>query len=699
MQLFALTIFLSAFLLFLVQPIVAKQLLPWFGGSAAVWTTCMVFFQSALLAGYGYSDWLARRPLRSQARLHGMLAAASLVALPIVPAATMRPTDGADPVGRILLLLAVTIGLPYFVLSTTGPLLQAWFARAFPDTRVYRLYALSNVGSMLALLAYPIAIEPAATAWWQSIGWSAGYALFVLLIIGAAGFALRRAAAMPSAASAVGPQHAAGSAAAALAASSVPSSATELTHAPSIGQQALWLLLAALGSTLLLTVTTHITQNVASVPFLWVLPLSLYLLSFILCFDGQGWYRPRVIAAASMVLGALMVAGLVWRLDDDWKVATALMPIKQAVPLYCAGLFVACMFSHGELAARKPAAAHLTRFYLMVSAGGAAGGVLVGVAAPLVLPYYYEFPAAVTLLVTLATVLVAVPWLRLLGLAALVACVAAFWQHVQLLAADTVLMRRDFYGTLRIKEAGNDERNRVWRLLHGVILHGEQYRAPDFRRLPTTYYGETSGVGRAIHTLRKLSPGEQRIGLVGLGTGTLAVYGRAGDVYRFYELNPQVLRVASEQFTYLADSRARIETALGDARLSLEREAPQRFDVLAIDAFSSDSIPVHLITQQAMHAYARQIAPHGVVAFHISNRYLDLAPVVRQLADAAGMQAVRINDEPASDSWLQRSDWVLVTRNAALADALRAAGGEDVPQRPELRAWTDDFNNLWQVLK
>lgn len=316
MPLFALAILRSAFLLFLVQPIVAKQILPWFGGSAAVWTTCMVFFQSALLGGYAYADWLARRPMRRQAWLHGLLAAAGLAALPIVPDAGWRPDGDTEPIGRILLLLLATIGLPYFVLSATGPLLQAWFARTFPQRHVYRLYALSNIGSMSALIAYPLLVEPASSARAQSIGWSLGYGVFVLLVAASAWRASRPPARgphpMPGRATEAPP---------AADLSRLDAARTDPRDRPRAAEQALWLLLAALGSVLLLAVTTHLTQNVASVPFLWVLPLSIYLLTFILCFDGRGWWRPTAGTAAAVVLGALMAAGLVWRLDPGLRPA------------------------------------------------------------------------------------------------------------------------------------------------------------------------------------------------------------------------------------------------------------------------------------------------------------------------------------------------------------------------------------------
>ncbi len=689
MPLFAVTITLSAFLLFLVQPVIARQILPWFGGSAAVWTTCMVFFQVVLLAGYAYSDFVIRRLApRRQAVVHGVLVLASLAFLPITPSASFKPEDADNPIGRILLLLAATIGLPYLILSTTGPLVQAWFARTYAHARVYRLYALSNVASMLALVAYPPLIEPLVTGKMQSLGWSVGYALFAALAIAAAWHAARSHGVLGAEPSTPAATHA--------------TPAQPDTRAPAAREQALWLLLAALGSVLLLAITTHITQNIASIPFLWILPLAIYLITFILCFDGSGWYRPRWYGVLGCVMVVLMLGGLGWR--PDWsglKIRSGLLPLDEAVPLYAFGLFVLCMFCHGELVARKPAPAFLTRFYLMISLGGALGGVAVGIVAPLAFDWYWELPIA---LVVLAAVLLYLTRGRIqwIATATLAAAIVLAWFYQESVRKDTIEVSRNFYGTLRVKSANADDAaDARWRLLHGVITHGEQYRSPAKARIATTYYGESSGVGRAIVTLRARAQGQpQRVGLIGLGVGTLATYGRAGDTYRAYELNPAVLELARRRFTFLSDSKAEVQTALGDARLVLQREAPQHFDLLAVDAFSSDSIPVHLITREAIHAYRRHVADDGVIAFHISNRYLDLTTVVLRLAEEIGWSAIRVVDDPRDNSALYRSDWVLVTANKALIDALAVqhAVTPIVPD-PTLPVWTDDFNNLFRILK
>lgn len=673
MALYALTIFTGAFLLFLVQPIVAKQILPWFGGSAGVWTTCLVFFQVLLVFGYAYSDWTTRKLApRMQIALHVALLLASLAWLPIVADASWKPTGDEDPTWRILGLLAATIGLPYFLLATTGPLVQAWFARTFPAGTVYRLFALSNFASLLALIAYPFAVEPWVTTLQQSYGWTAGYALFVALNMAAGLYSLRQQARYTAAAPAV--------------------AAANDGPRPGPGRYALWLILSAMGSFMLLGVTNHITHDVASVPFLWILPLTIYLVTFILCFEGRGWYRRRVFFAPLL----LIVAAMAWALHADQGV----MDIKYAIPLYSAGLFVACMFFHGELADLKPAPRYLTTFYLMVSLGGALGGMFIGFVAPKLFNTYYEFGIGLVVTLLLAAYLTRrmTPVVPLVAIG--MAGVAAFnvYQYVDLLSRDARVMARNFYGTLRVKDIGSVESGEGVRLLmHGVIMHGEQFLTPARQTIPTTYYGPSAGVTRAIKSAQ-IAP--VRVGVIGLGTGTLAAYGRPGDVFRFYEINPQVVEIAQKEFSFLGKSGARVEIVLGDARLALEREPPQQYDLLAIDAFSSDSIPVHLLTREAMAVYLRHMKPDGIIAFHVTNRFLRLAPVVKRIADEFNLHTALIVDDAEDDDSLAKTDWVLVSASRARLEHRDIAGAAtQIAEIPGLRLWTDDFNNLFQILK
>ncbi|WP_213956042.1 fused MFS/spermidine synthase [Variovorax sp. dw_954] len=672
--LFAGTIFTSAFLLFLVQPLIAKQILPWFGGSAAVWSICMVFFQVVLLAGYAYSDAVTRRlSVKAQARLHVALLLLSLAFLPIVTSARWKPAGSEDPTLWILGLLLGTIGLPYFLLSTTGPLVQSWLSRTPWGAQVYRYFSLSNLASLASLLSYPVLIEPHSSLLRQAQGWSWAYAAFVLLCIGTTLYAARQGTATPTAG----------------AAEAVPAP-TAHAQAPGIADYLLWLGLPALGSWLLLAITNHITQNVAAIPFLWVLPLSVYLLTFVLCFESDRWYRRGFFLPATAVMLVLCAFGLQDSLGSD---------VKTALPLYVIGLFVLCMFFHGEMARMRPAPQYLTRFYLMLSLGGAIGGIAVGLVAPHVLPAYYELGLGLILSALAGAAVLRGRRLGWAGGMVVAACCAVFLAlQVRSDSTGAREMTRNFYGSLAtIDTRRDDPADNVRKLFHGSIKHGEQFLAPARRREPTTYYGASSGVGLAI---AEAPQGPRRVGLIGLGAGTLAVYGRAGDVFRVYEINPQVFELADTEFTFLHDSPAQIERVLGDARLALEREEPQQFDVLAVDAFSGDSVPIHLITEEAMGVYLRHVKPDGVIAFHVTNRFLALAPVVAEIAKAQGLHAVLVHDEAEHNDALRRTDWVLVSRSAARLDreSIRSAS---VPVTPieGLQAWTDDFNNLFGVLK
>jgi hypothetical protein len=593
-----------------------------------------------------------------------------------VPGAFWKPVGTENPSWLILGMLAATIGLPYFLLSTTSPLVQAWFARRFPGRSPYRLFALSNFASMLALVGYPFLLEPWVVTREQAWGWSIGYVLFVGLCA-AAGFASLRPP-VPSADADVG--------------DAAPPDALPADDAapPTLARQGLWIALAAMGSFLLLAVSNHVTQNVAAVPLLWIVPLSLYLVTFILCFDGTGWYKRDIFL--SMAAAALGV--MAWTQADP----SLTHELAIQIGVFCVGLFLACMFCHGELVRLKPAPRYLTRFYLMISLGGAIGSIVVGVLAPLVLPAYFELGAGIVLCALLLLWQVRRDPLvfGVLGVAALLVAIGCGIWTVREFYDGTIAATRNFYGVLRVWESGSDDNARR-SLIHGTIMHGNQYRDPKLRKEPTTYYTASSGIGRAIESLHpRVEP--VKVGIIGLGTGTIAAWGAKGDVYRFYDINPAVLTIARRDFTYLADSEATIETALGDARLVLEREPPQVFDVLAIDAFSSDAIPVHLITSEALAIYRRHMKPSGIIAFHVTNRFLDLVPVVEALAHAHGLAVAWVADD--GDGMASRSDWVLLSADPdALEKPLIAEATTPIQPRRDWRLWTDDFNNLVQVLK
>jgi SAM-dependent methyltransferase len=671
MILYATTIFLSAFLLFQVQPLIAKVILPWFGGSAAVWTICMLFFQLLLLAGYVYSHAYVRLRIPARRQLHIALLAVAAATLPLAASTAWEPEGGEDPTWRILGLLATSVGLPYFALSTTGPLVQAWYARSHEGAAPYRLFALSNLGSMLALVSYPLAVEPLLALGRQAALWSAGFVLFAL-------------------------------ACAMLAWRSKGADAQFLaggeSDKPGPGLQALWAALACCASLLLLAFTSHMTLNIAAIPFLWVLPLALYLLSFVLCFEASGWYR-RWLFLPLVAAGFAGVCVTLTRSNPS---------IWTLIPLYSATLFAACMVCHGELARSKPHPQHLTGFYLMLALGGAAGGVLVGLVAPNVFEDLYELPVGMLALSSLVIVALLrdrasvlhgrwrIPaWIGFLALT--VALAVALYRTYAENSADIRVTSRNFYGVLNVRDTGEGP-DAMRMLSHGTIVHGKQFLEPERRDWPTSYYGRTSGVALAILDSRERGP--LRVGVVGLGAGTLAAYGRTGDVFRFYDINPNVVELARTEFTFLKDSPAKLEVALGDARLSLEREPPENFDVLALDAFSSDAIPVHLLTVEAFKTYLRHMKPGGILAVHISNRYLDLVPVVQQAARHLSLEVRQVENDDDDDKGVYRSDWMLLSASpAAFEGKLLKEAADRIDAVPRVKLWTDDYSDLYRILK
>ncbi len=684
---FAVTVFLGAFLLFQVQPLLGRYILPWFGGGPSVWTSCMLFFQALLLVGYAYAHGVASwlRPSR-QGAVHLVLLAVSLWAIPIDPdAALWRTADDVDPTGTILLLLLVTAGLPYVILSATSPLLQHWFHAAAPGKSVYRLYALSNAGSLLALLSYPFVVEPLFAVRRQADLWSAAYVVFVAVCAWCA-WRVRRS-----------PE-------AALAGIEEEASGKRAVDAKASASQMLgWLALSAVGSTMLLATTNQMSQEIAVVPFLWVLPLALYLLTFILCFESDRWYHRAAYGFA--LAGAAPAASVA-------TAAGGLFPLEAQTLIFSAALFVGCMVCHGELARLRPAGEQATRFYLTVAAGGALGGVLVAVAAPRMFPDYWEFPLSLA-----ACCLAALwGWIRIgewrpgSGAAVLapppallVALFAVGYTFGVQALEESVVTKRNFYGVLRVTEE-RDAGGAYRRLTHGKTEHGTQYLDPAKRRLATTYFGPGTGAALALENHPKRRRGEAlSIGVVGLGAGTLAVYARPGDRLAFYEINPQVVATAREYFSYLDDAPVAVEILGGDARLRIEREmgadAPERFDILLVDAFTSGAIPVHLLTAEAGEIYARRLAEDGLLLFHITNRFLDLAPVLRGMAERLGMTALRVTSKGDDTRGTNDAVWMILTRDQEFVGDPVVRAGLDAEQPAETLHWTDDFAGLWQVLR
>jgi len=690
MLLYALTILVSAFLLFQVQPIIAKIILPWFGGSAAVWTVCLLFFQLALLAGYSYAHALIRycKP-RAQMLIHSGLLVLSLLALPIYPGAQWKPAPMADPTWGIVSLLAAKIGIPYFLLSTTGPLLQAWYARSFKGAMPYRLYALSNAGSMFALLSYPFLFEPVFRTHQQAAMWSVAYGVFILIC---AATAIR-------------------SGKTALVDVAPFDITTDMAGEPD-GQAAptrrhywLWLALPAIASLMLLAITNHLSQNVAAIPFLWVLPLSIYLITFILCFEGGWYWRNPYLQLLAVAFGSMA-----YSIGADM---TGNIQIYVLVPLFSMGLFVVCMVCHGELTRMKPHPKYLTHFYLMISAGGALGGLLVGLVAPNVLNGFYELPLGMIACSVLVLIVLKqdpeASWFKrltqpapLVGIFLTAALSVFIGFQIYNSAHGARLLVRNFYGGLKVRDSGPDTDPTATRsLTHGTINHGEQFLYAPKRDLPTTYYGPNTGIGVAIR--EKGKSGAVRVGVIGLGTGTIAAYGRWGDYYRYYEINPLVPWIARTQFTFVPDCKAKLDIAMGDARLSLEselkRNGPENFDVLAVDAFSSDSIPVHLLTVEAMQLFFQHLKPDGILAVHISNRYLDLEPVLVGESQALKKTA-RVFDTDDDDTQdVFGATWVLLISPPAQFDDEEIKASEPLASKRSVRLWTDDYSNLFKILK
>lgn len=679
----ALAIFLGSCLLFLVEPMVAKRLLPLLGGSSAIWITCLVFFQVALLLGYLLAHWLVThlKP-RAQAGIYGALLAAGLLLLGL----NTRPEPHAStlhPVLSVFWVLTSLIGLPFLLLSAAGPLLQAWYARSFHSgtssgssqqmVPPYRLFALSNFGSLLALVLYPWLIEPRFDLHVQTVAWTIGYAVFAV----ACGVVLWRGSALRGDDVVV---------------RDTSANNETVEPAPSVADRLLWLSLAACGSLLLCATTSYLSQNVAAIPLLWILPLVAYLLSFVLVFQGKLYPRQIVLG----LLGVMLVS-LGYELYDVRET----LPIKVAIIFFCSALLIICIFCHGELHRLRPAPRYVTSFYLLIAAGGALGAIFVGIAAPLIFTANYEFACGLVFTSVLAfavTWQLGVPW-RVGSFLMTAAMVTVIFFQTRGYKQDAILQERSFYGALRVTETRDPQMGADRTLIHGTILHGEQYFADKWRKVPTTYYAEDSGVGLALRLCCSGRP--KRVGIVGLGAGTVAAYGRKGDVFRFYEINPQVETIAKDFFSYLQDSAAQIEIVPGDARLSMAQEPPQKYDVIVVDAFSGDAIPVHLLTTQAVKLYQRHLRPGGILAVHISNRYLNLGPVVQQQADYAGLQAVLITSDRENDRGDAEftADWVLVTADKNfLAQKEVAEAGETIENKPGLRLWTDDYNSLLPII-
>ena len=667
--LFATAVFLGAFLLFLVEPIAAKQLEPVLGGSAAVWITCLVFFQTALLCAYLYAHWMARH-------LHWRMYFALLIAAQAFAIGWCTHHEGAGggsthPILAVFAILGTTIGLPFLILGTTSPLMQVWWARLHSSGIPYRLFALSNLASVLALAAYPTLVEPHLTLEAQRITWCAGFALFAII---SAILAWRARLAITL--------------------SPIPQSTSTEDGPPApIAQKLLWILLPMGASMQLSAVTSYITANVAAIPLLWILPLAVYLITIILAFEFPR-LLPRGIVSRFLILMLASVGYAFTKQDVEW-------PLRISIAFFLVEAFASCLFCHTEAYRLRPRrASESTMFYLLFAAGGALGSFVIGIAFPLILRFNLDLVITCCFTALLAFL---VTWndgwsARMLwGVATAIIAVQIFWINTVNLRSTSVAVR-NFYGALRVKQTFGIPGTTVRTLTNGNVEHGTQIFGTDLQRhTPTSYYAEDSGVGLALRFCCDGHP--RKIGVIGLGAGTIAAYGRPGDIIQFYDINPAVEPIARNVFTYIRDSGANVSIINGDARTSLAGEAPQNFNVLVVDAFSGDAIPLHLLTTQALALYRRHLAPGGIIAFHISNRHVDLEPPIAALAEAAGMQARHVYTLANEPKGEYTATWMLVTDNTAFFQQPELVAHAFFPEtRPGLRPWTDDFSSLLPVL-
>jgi len=667
-SLFASAVFLGAFLLFLVEPIAAKQLVPVLGGSAAVWITCLVFFQTALLCAYLYAHWMARRAQWILYFAFLVLGFASAVCWCVYHAGVGG--GSVHPILAVFAVLTSTIGLPFLALGTTSPLMQIWWARLNDSGVPYRLFALSNLASLLALALYPTLIEPRLTLQTQRIAWVCGYAVFAC-ICGTLAWKARKATDRIRASAEV---------------------AEEGTRAP-IEQKLLWVLLPMGAAMQLSAVTSYITANLAAIPLLWILPLGVYLLTIILAFEFPR-LLPRSIVARFLILMLASLGYAFTKQDAEW-------PLRISIGFFLIEAFASCLFCHSEAYRLRPRrASESTMFYLLFAAGGALGTFIVGIAFPVIFRFNMDlvvtccFTAVLALLVTWRD---GWNWRMLWGVATVSMAVLVVWIMI-VNQRDTEVAVRNFYGALRVKQTFGFPGATLRTLTNGNVEHGTQiFGTDEQRRTPTTYYAEDSGVGLALRFC--CGTGARKIGVIGLGAGTIAAYGRPSDRIQFYEINSEVEPIARGVFTYMRESAAQISVIPGDGRTSLDAEPPQGFNVLVVDAFSGDAIPLHLLTRQALSLYRSHLAPGGIIAFHISNRHVDLEPAIAALATSAGMEARHVYTLANSARGEYTATWMLVTDDAAFFRQPELVAHAFYPETKRgFRPWTDDFSSLLPVL-
>jgi hypothetical protein len=685
------SVFISAFLIFQIQPIISKIILPWFGGGASVWTTCMLFFQFFLLIGYLYAYILTKiLKVRHQIVVHLVVLLCSLFLLPYSISDIQNTLSGGAPTWAVLKVLFMGLGFPYLILSANTPLLQHWFTRETNAANPYRLYAISNIGSFLALVSYPVLIEPFMTLDWQVKLWSSIYYIFVLLVACIFFIVVKQ----NNNNSHFIPEHI-------------------INPKVSFFRLILWFMLSALGVVLLVSTTNALTQNVPPVPFLWLAPLAIYLLTYVVTFSNFGIYVRYLWLPLFMLLS--FVALLIYFIGGQFDIITQLL-------IYLLILLCGCMICHGELNSLKPKQGNTTLFYLVLSGGGVFGSFLVSFVAKSVFDEFLEFPLAIFSVLVLATA--SLLWNKqvLLAEAKPNLAVIVNHRHLSILAAGSAVVSlvwllafnklnnqyqqydiakaRNFYGILTVKDIaeGNVHERR---LIDGTTSHGSQSLPLSKSTVPLSYYRPGTGAQLVLEQLS--SDNKLQVGIIGLGVGALAAYGRSGDHYTFYELNPLVSDFAYKYFSYLDSSQAEVEVKLGDARVSLQHELDlgqnNGFDLLIIDAFSGDLIPTHLMTHEAFLLYQQHIKTQGVMALHISNRHLSLLPVIIQHSITLDMQ-VMLFETPGNGNE-HDAQWVVLTNNSRITQSPNLIYKQSVISKEQYKKvlWTDDYSSLLPILK
>jgi len=694
---FAITTFISAFLLFQVQPMLAKYILPWFGGSPTVWSTCMLFFQFGLLIGYSYAHILSKFfDSKKQVIIHFTILIISLLLMPITPSESLKPDSVSSPIWDIIILLGSTVGFPYVMVSSTGPLLQHWFSKKFTDKSPYRLYALSNLGSLLGLLSYPFLFEPNFGLYSQTIGWSIGYGVFILFC-GWSGIELYKTVQNVS--------------------EKIKLETKDNSNPIGFIKPILWLCLSAIGSILLLATTNFVCQDVAVIPFLWIVPLALYLITFIIAFDSPRWY----IRWIWMPLLFVAVCGVFYLLVEKPEFEGT--KIVELLVMYFGAMFVATLVCHGEMVRLKPSSKHLTFFYIMVSLGGALGGCFVTFVAPELFVGFWEFPIAFVLtLIFSAIAFILSPgaktpkWIPYTVGAIMFTSAMYFNYHILHFVSDfkdnVLESRRNFYGVLRVLETDKESPSHYYKLYHGRINHGMQFRDSVSQQWSTSYFSPHSGIGIALrmhHKKEKQKAGineGMNVGMIGMGTGTVATYCTPLDKHTYYEINPEVDYLAKKYFTYLSNAGDNVNVVLGDGRIELERafrtSGSKKFDVLAVDAFSGDAIPIHLLTKEAFQLYFNHLNEDGILAIHISNLYFELEPLVYNMAGVFQTHIAKFKNKKDRSLGIKSATWILLTKNRAFMEHPRvkkhfAEWDEGVGTNPVI--WTDDYSDVITLLK